>query len=341
MSRKLRVAAVGTGYFSQFHYDAWSRCADAELVGVADLNLSQAEAVTAQYGGQAYGDCAEMLDAQKPDLLDIITPPPSHLEMIGLAAERGINTVCQKPFCGGLEAAQQAVAMAAKSGIDITVHENFRFQPWYDAIKNQLDAGLLGPLYRATFRLRPGDGQGAEAYLDRQPYFQQMERFLIHETAIHYVDVFRFLFGDVDSVWADLARLNPVISGEDSCLVILQFKDGFRGVLDGNRLSEHVAENRRRTMGDMSIEGEKGELLLTGDGQLSFRPNGSNEGQVIDFDWRDTGFGGDCVYRFTRHVVDYYLTGSPLQNAGRDYLANLQIEEAIYASAQDGTKRTL
>ena len=31
-----------------------------------------------------------------------------------------------------------------------------------------------------------GDGQGPRAYLDRQPYFQQMPRFLIHETAIHY-----------------------------------------------------------------------------------------------------------------------------------------------------------
>ena len=61
MSRKLRVAAVGTGYFSQFHYDAWSRCADVELVGVADLNQSQAEAVTAQYGGRAYGEAARRL----------------------------------------------------------------------------------------------------------------------------------------------------------------------------------------------------------------------------------------------------------------------------------------
>ena len=341
MNSKLKVAAVGTGYFSQFHYDAWSRCDGVELVAVADLNLTAAEAVVAQYGGTAYADCAEMLDAHKPDLLDIITPPSTHFEMIGLVAERGINAVCQKPFCGTLEMAKRAVDVAENAGVDVTVHENFRFQPWYGAIKQQLEAGLLGRLYRATFRLRPGDGQGPQAYLDRQPYFQEMERFLIHETAIHYIDVFRYLFGDVSSIWSDLAQLNPAIQGEDSCLVVMDFEDGFRGVLDGNRLSDHVAENRRRTMGDMSIEGERGELVLSGDGELTFRRHGANDKEVIAFDWDDKGFGGDCVYRFTRHVVDHYQTGSPLQNSGREYLANLEIEEAIYASAQDGARRSL
>ena len=37
----------------------------------------------------------------------------------------------------------------------------------------------------------------APAYLERQPYFQTMPRFLVHETAIHLVDVFRFLLGEI------------------------------------------------------------------------------------------------------------------------------------------------
>ena len=339
MSKKLKVAVVGTGYFSQFHYDAWSRCGDVELVGVADLDLNAAKTITDKFGGQAFAVAAQMLDEVKPDLLDIITPPPTHKMMIGLAAERGINVICQKPFCGDLENARQAVELADAAGIDITVHENFRFQPWYEAIKKQLDAGLLGELYRATFRLRPGDGQGPEAYLERQPYFQQMERFLIHETAIHQIDVFRYLFGEVKSLWADLAKLNPVIKGEDSCLLIMDFDGGFRAVLDGNRLSDHVAENTRLTMGEMSIEGENGELTLSGDGVIRFRAHGSHDHKTIDFDWDNLGFGGDCVYRFTRHVVDHYVSGTELQNTGRDYLINQQIEEAIYDSNRDGTRK--
>ena len=54
--------------------------------------------------------------------------------------------------------------------------------------------------------MRPGDGQGKDAYFNRQPYFQKMERFLIHETAIHLIDVYRYLFGDIKSVFASLSR---------------------------------------------------------------------------------------------------------------------------------------
>ncbi len=341
MTGSIKLAAVGTGYFSQFHFDAWTRCGEVEFVGVADLNLENAERIITRYGGAAFNDVAIMLDATKPDLLDIITPPATHLPIIKMAAKRGINVICQKPFCGDLANAQRAVEIGKKSGIDITVHENFRFQPWYSAIRRELDSGRLGHIFRATFRLRPGDGQGPSAYLDRQPYFQKMERFLIHETAVHFIDVFRYLFGDLESVWADLERLNPVILGEDSCVIILKFKDGPRAVLDGNRLSDHAAENHRRTMGELLIEGEKGVLSLNGDAELSFRPHNSSDIRPIQFEWDDIGFGGDCVYHFTRHVVDHYSRGSPIMNSATEYLANLRAEEAVYESATDGSMKQL
>lgn len=43
--------------------------------------------------------------------------------------------------------------------------------------------------------MRPGDSQREDAYLDREPYSQKMERFLIHETVIHFIDVHGYLFG--------------------------------------------------------------------------------------------------------------------------------------------------
>jgi hypothetical protein len=48
------------------------------------------------------------------------------------------------------------------------------------------------------------------------------------------------------------------------------------------------------------------------------------------------GYGGDCVHALQRHVVAHLLQGAPLENAGEAYLRNLEIEEAIYRSAQSG-----
>src|SRR6185436_16129600 len=110
----------------------------------------------------------------------------------------------------------ELVETAERAGITLVVHENFRWTPWHREARRLLDAGFLGALHGIAFRLRPGDGQGARAYLDRQPYFQKMPRLLVHETAIHWIDSFRYLMGEVVSVFASLRRINPAIAGEDA-----------------------------------------------------------------------------------------------------------------------------
>ena len=340
MTRKLKVGVVGTGYFSQFHFDAWARCEEVELVGVASLNLESASKIAASYGGKVFKNAATMCEATQPDLLDVIVPPSQHEAIITLAAEFGIDVVCQKPFCGDLETAIKMTKLADAADIKLTVHENFRFQPWYRKIKSVLESGMLGQVYQSTFRFRPGDGRGDDAYLERQPYFQEMERFLVHETGVHYLDVFRFLFGEVDTIWADLRRLNPVIAGEDSCHIVMSH-GRVQTILDGNRLADHQAENRRVTMGELQIDAENGALSLSGDGEITFRKTGSNDIEAIDYKWRNHGFGGDCVFNFTRHVVDHYVSGTPLENSAKDYVANLHLVEAVYASAQDGCRKEL
>lgn len=338
----IRVACVGTGYFSQFQYRAWMRIPEVELVALCNRSRDKAEEFGALYGVNAiFTDLAAMLDAAKPDLLDIITPPQTHLAAIRLAAERGIDVICQKPFCSTLEEAKQAVALADKAGISITIHENFRFQPWHQAIKALLATGRMGEIYQASFRLRPGDGQGPGAYLQRQPYFQKMPRFLVHETAIHLIDVFRSLFGEATSVTALLRRLNPAIAGEDSGLFVLDMAKGPRCVFDGNRLADHAASNRRLTMGEFIIEGEKGTLTLDGDGRLFWRDFGENDNMPLPYAWENIEFGGDCVYRFQRHVIDHRLGKGVIETTGSDYLANIRIEEAIYESNETGRRISL
>lgn len=333
-----RVAVVGGGFFSQFHYDAWARL-DVDVVGVCDLDIDVARDRAAAFENcTAYDDVTRMLAAEKPDLLDIVTPPSTHLPIITSAVETAVPVICQKPFCGGLEGATEAVRLMEETGIPIVVHENFRFQPWYGKIRSVLEVGSLGDVYEGTFRLRPGDGQGPEAYLGRQPYFQQMPRFLVHETLVHIIDVFRSLFGEVSDVYADLRQLNPVIAGEDAGIIVLGFEDGRRAVIDGNRLVDHIAENRRLVMGDMWIEGSDGVIRLNGDGNLFLRDHDSNDERQIDYDWSNTGFGGDCVYLLNDHVLKSLDAGTLPQNTAPAYLANLKIVEAVYRSDETGQK---
>ena len=339
MSEKLRVVAAGAGYFSRFQYEAWTRLENVDLVATANRTRAGAEEIAAEYNiAGIYQSVPEMLEAERPDLLDIITPPQTHLAAITAAAERGVDVICQKPFCENLGQAAEAVDTAAKAGIRLLIHENFRFQPWHRKISELIADGSVGDVYQITFRLRPGDGQGPEAYIDRQPYFQKMERFLVHETAIHLIDTFRFMLGEVTSVYADLRRLNPAIAGEDAGLIVFEFANGARGLFDGNRLADHKAENRRLTMGEMLIEGSRATLELTGDGTITLRRYGSNDAELMTYDWHNYAFGGDCVYLLQRAAVAALRGELPLENTGRDYLTNIEIEEAVYRSDSEGCK---
>ncbi len=335
LTAPLRVAGIGGGYFSRFHYEAWQRLDRVELLAVADLDRAKAAAA----GVEAFSDPRTMLEKHRPDLVDIVTPPHTHLEMIRLAIETGAKAIiCQKPFCGDIGTAQLATALAAAAEVPLIVHENFRFQPWYRRIRAEIAAGRLGRLLHLTFRLRPGDGQGAKAYIDRQPYFQKMPRFLLHETGVHWIDTFRYLMGKPQAVYAELRRLNPAIVGEDAGYFIYSYANGARALFDGNRLLDHAAEDHRRTMGECRVEGTDGELYLRGSGAVLFRARGSSEWQTLAEPPAAGGFGGDCVAALQDHVVRGLLDGAPMENTATSYLPNMRIEYALYKSAETGRK---
>ena len=47
-----------------------------------------------------------------------------------------------------------------------------------------------------------------------------MPRLLVYETLVHHLDTGRYLAGEIDSLYCQTKRINPVIAGED-CVIIL------------------------------------------------------------------------------------------------------------------------
>lgn len=334
-TQNLSVACLGAGYFAQFHHEAWQRLEHVTLIACCDSDLERAKAVSAS----AFSTLDAMLNAVVPDILDIATPPDTHASAISQALDAGVSTIiCQKPFCRSLQEATQLTEAAAAAGARLIVHENFRFQPWYRLIGAAIEAGEIGTVQQASFRLRTGDGQGPDAYMERQPYFQSMPRLLVHETAIHYIDTFRFLFGEVHSVYADLRRLNPDIVGEDAGYILLEMDHGVQALFDGNRHLDHAAENTRLTLGEGLFEGTRGSLSLHGNGQVRKRTFGHTDEQLVypAQDW--PGFAGDSVYAFQQHVVSHLLHGTMLETAAQDYLENIRLELLVYRSSEEGRR---
>ncbi|MEM8978602.1 MAG: Gfo/Idh/MocA family oxidoreductase [Pseudomonadota bacterium] len=334
-----KVAVLGLGYFSKFHLDSWTKNPECEVVAATDLSPGRCAWARSIYDIPVFDNILSVLQSE-PDIVDIIAPPEAHKQLVRAVLKTGRTVICQKPFCTSEQDAREVVEICKKVGMDLIIHENFRFQPWHRAIKSTLLDGVLGEVYQAQFLLRPGDGRGRGAYLDRQPSFQKMERFLMQETGVHFVDLFRYFFGEIESVFAETRRLNSVIAGEDAATMIFQHASGVRSIFDGNRLVDHETDNSRRTMGEMQIEGTAGTIRLLGSGEVNLRLFGSNKWTRIELPFTpdDTSFGGGCVAALNRHVVSALKGNQALENKAEDYLHIIEVTDAAYISAQEGRK---
>ena len=338
---RLRVAGAGAGYYAQFHVEAWKAIDRVDYLGVCDSIPEKARELASKFSlAQSHAEVGAMLDELQPDLLDIATPPGSHLAVARAAFERGIAVICQKPLAPTYAEAVQLVELAERHQVPFFVHENFRFRSWFRETANLLRDNRIGDIHALAFRLRPGDGQGKDAYLGRQPYFRQMERFLVHETAIHLIDTFRYLLGEITAVTARLRRLNTVIAGEDAGYIIFEFSSGATALFDGNRLNAHAAANPALTMGEMWLEGSAGGLRLDGSARLWWAPHGQPETEH-PYDRQENLFAGGSVHALQSKLVNCLIDNKPMENSGRDYLRNICVEEAVYQSHHESRRITV
>ncbi len=335
---KLRGVCLGAGYFSRFQYEAWQRIPEVEIVALANRNVEKAREVAGRHGiprAYAWSDLATLLDTEKPDFVDIITPPETHLEVVRLAAARGIAIICQKPLAPTWDDCVAIVAAARNAGVRFMVHENFRWQPWYREMRRLLDAGTLGELFSIGIRMRMGDGWQDDAYLARQPFFRTYPRLLVFETGVHFLDTFRYLGGEITSVYARLQQRNAAIQGEDAGQIVCGFAHGGTAILDASRYNEADTPNPRYTFGLVRIDGSQGHLELDLDGNLALKLLGQPS-RKHEYPHSRDGFAGDCVYALQRHFVDRMLDGAPFENTGEDYLKSTALMEACYRSHATG-----
>jgi len=322
--RILRGCLIGCGYFGRIQLDGWQRVKGGGIGAVCDADFDRAEAAARDFGACPYGDAAEMLDRERPDFVDIATRPATHLPLVRLAAERGTAALCQKPMAETWAEALEIARVAADAGIRLMLNENWRWQPWYRRIRELLDRQAVGKPIFYRFHARRRDGLGDAPY-PNQPYFKEMPRLLVIETLVHFLDTARFLFGEMERIYCQIERINPVIAGEDLAVMIIRHQSGLQGVIDGHRFADPETEGP--AMCDARIEGLDNVLAVRGSGEVwlgterVFDPTGI------------PGYKGDSCRATQQHFVECLDSGEPFETGLERYLGTVAAVEAAYLSA--------
>jgi len=326
-NERRRIGVIGAGWVSEYHLPAWMKqSARAEVVAIADPS---AEARTARSGTfgipRNYQRAQDMLTEETLDAVDICAPREAHVELVRLAAVKGIDILCQKPLAPDYD---QAVALVAglPSSIRLMVHENWRFRAYYRRLKAWLQEGFAGEIRQVQFEFFSSgmiaDTEGNRPALIRQPFFRRQQRLLVMEVMIHHLDTLRYLLGEMEVVAARLERSNDDIIAEDVAAVVLRrLDDGVIVTVNAN-LAVHGAPPAPRD--HLRIFGTQATLELNGN-RLSAK---GNVLRVEEFD-ADTVYQG--AYDATiAHFLDGLDGRAAMETAPDDNLKTLALVEEIY-----------
>lgn len=331
---RLRVGLIGCGFISARHGPAWLASPDAELVAVCDQDIHKAQTRAAEWGIPAvYADAAAMLDQERLDAVDIATRPGTHTMLVGMAAARGLHVLCQKPLAPTMEEATAMVETCERAGVRFMVTEMWRYLPPMVAMSRLIRAGAIGPLHYLRYLWgRQAFRTPHHVFLD-QPYFAEMPKLIVYEAMIHSIDAARFLAGEVETVYARLARANPGIQGEDMALVVLGHAGGATSAHDASWVTPGGAPEEAQYA--WTAEGRDGALHYaerTGELRLIDAKGVRLVERYPDWATPHQQAFTACIGHFARAV----RFQEPFQSPARDNLRTLAATLAAYDSAASG-----
>ncbi|HVH04277.1 MAG TPA: Gfo/Idh/MocA family oxidoreductase [Amaricoccus sp.] len=166
------------------------------------------------------------------DAVMILTPPNTHLDLVGRAAAAGRHVLLEKPLEVETGRAEALVAACAAAGVTLAVVLQHRFRPAAERLASLLAAGALGDLVGCSTTIRLWRPQ---AYYD-EPGRGTRARDgggVLMTQGIHTLDLMLSLAGPVAAVTGFTATTRVHrMEAEDMACAAVRFANGALGVID-------------------------------------------------------------------------------------------------------------
>ncbi len=215
--KKLRVGVVGAGYLGRFHAEKYARMDDVELIGVVDINKSQAEEVAGRFNTKAYPTHRHLFG--KVDAVSIVVPTPAHFSVAKDFLGNNIDVLIEKPMSETTEEADELIRFSKSKNLIIQVGHLERFNPAVVALQDIIKK----PMFIESHRL--------SIYKDRCTDVSVVLDLMIHDIDI----ILNFVRSEIVGIHAAGV---PVISGHvDIANARLEFKSGCVANVTASRIS--------------------------------------------------------------------------------------------------------
>ena len=222
-SSKIKVGVVGVGVLGRYHTKIYSESANAELVGVYDVNPKAAEAVAKEFGTKAFATIREL--AEQCEALSVAVPATGHHAAAMELMAMNKHILMEKPIAATVAEAEEMVKVAEERGLVFGVGHVERFNPAMDYLEKHHSNTLFIEAHRlAKYPPPPGlHRRGTEVSV-------------VLDLMIHDLDLILTMVG------APVERIDavgiPVLSKtEDIANVRIKFANGAVANVTASRMS--------------------------------------------------------------------------------------------------------
>ena len=152
----LKVGVVGCGHLGKIHIKLLIQSKNYSLSGIYDSNSKISELAALDFKCKAYQTFESMLE--EIDVLDIVTPTPSHYEYAKIAIEKGIHVFIEKPVCSNIFESNELINISKSHDVKIQVGHVERFNPAYTAVEKNINK----PMFIESHRLAKFNPRGTD-----------------------------------------------------------------------------------------------------------------------------------------------------------------------------------
>ena len=270
----VNVGVIGVGMIGKDHIRRLTTVlAGAGVTAVTDVNLDEAKRVADGVpGALAYSTGQELINADEVDAIVVCSWGPTHEEYVLASIEAGKPVFCEKPLATSQEACRRIIDAEVAFGRRLVqVGYMRRYDASYRALKAVVDSGQIGaPLMMHAAHRNPSvPGH----------YTREMA---ITDTAVHDIDVTRWMFGE-EIVAATVLKPRKNSNGgdlEDPLLLVFETSSGALIDVETNVNIRYGYDIRGE------VVGENGTASLGDSSPVSVRVNNSVTGRVPE-DWRE------------------------------------------------------
>lgn len=197
-----RVGLVGAGYVSEFHIKALKRLPHVRIVGITDLDESRAK-VTAQRFGIASHASLKLMAGEGLDVVHVLTPPDSHVDVALEALSLGCHVLVEKPLATSAEDCDRLIAESQTRGLRVCVNHSLLGEPLVKRALALVRTGAIGDVLTVDY-LRSSNYPPYRGGPLPPQYREGGYQF--RDLGVHGLYLVREILGPIEAVHAEFCR---------------------------------------------------------------------------------------------------------------------------------------